>query len=176
MKVISTFHPSSSVLSSIKCRLTSRGLEHLVIAKLSRIDVYSVQPRELQHECGLDVSGKICSIKPLPISVSMKPCNMPKNIDCQLQAYDGRFNIITMFTHPDPEILILSYEEDQFRQGWLVVQKQIQLFEKPRRMSEFFTDCIIHPSGKLAIVSCYAGKLKVIGLRGGQYVEDFDVS
>jgi len=176
MKIISTFHPSSSVLSSIKCQLTSRDLEHLVISKLSRIDVYSVQPQGLQHECGLDVSGKICSIKALPISVSYETLQCAKVIDCQLQAYDGRFNIITMLTHPDPEILILSYEEDQSRQGRLVVQKQILLFEKPRRMSEFFTDCIIHPSGKLAIVSCYAGKLKVIGLRGGQYVEDFDVS
>lgn len=81
-----------------------------------------------------------------------------------------------MFTHPDPEISILSYEEDQSGQGRLVVQKQIPLVENLRRMSEFFTDCLIHPSGKLAVVGCYVGKLKVIGLRGGQYVEDFDVS
>ena len=80
MKIISTFHPSSSVLSSIKCRLTSRDLEHLVIAKLSRIDVYSVQRQVLQHECGMDVLGKICSIKALPISVSEKPCYMPKTL------------------------------------------------------------------------------------------------
>ena len=79
MKIISSFHPSSSVLSSIKCRLTSRDLEHLVIGKLSRIDVYSVQPQELQHECGLDVFGKICSLKALPISVSKKPCCMYTN-------------------------------------------------------------------------------------------------
>ena len=176
MKIISTFHPSSSVLSSIKCRLTTRGLEHLLIAKLSRIDVYSVRPQELQHECGLDVWGKICSIKPLPISASQKPCYMAKYIDYRLQVYDDRFNVVVMFTHPDPEFLILSYEEAQSGQGRLVVQKQIPLFERPRRMAEFFTDCIIHPSGKLAIVSCYAGKLKVIRLKGGKYVEDFDVS
>jgi DNA damage-binding protein 1 len=80
-----------------------------------------------------------------------------------------------MLTHPDPEFLILSYEVDKSGKGRLVVQKQIPLFERPRRMAEFFTDLIIHPSGKLAIVSCYAGKLKVVGLKGGKYVEDFDV-
>jgi hypothetical protein len=78
MKIISTFHPSSSVFSSIKCRLSTRDLEHLVIAKLSRIDVYSVLPQGLQHECGLDIWGKLCSIKALPISVSKRPCCIPK--------------------------------------------------------------------------------------------------
>ena len=99
-----------------------------------------------------------------------------KETDHRSQVYDDRFNIIVMFTHPDPEFLILSYEEDQFGHGRLVVQKQIPLFERPRRMAEFFTDCIVHPSGKLSIVSCYAGKFKVIKLKGGKYVEDFDVS
>ena len=80
-----------------------------------------------------------------------------------------------MLTHPDPEFIILSYEEDQSGHKKLLLQKQIPLFEKSRRIAEFFTDCIIHPTGKLAIVSCYAGKLKVINLRGGRYVEDFDV-
>jgi len=70
MKVVSTFHPSSSVISSVKCRLTTKDLEHLVVAKLNRLDVYSVRPHGLQHECGLDIWGKICSVKALPLSVS----------------------------------------------------------------------------------------------------------
>lgn len=176
MKIISTFHPSSSVVSSVKCRLASRDLEHLVIAKLSRIDVYSIQPQKLQHETGLDVWGKICSVKALPISVSItKRCSNVQQYRLTLQAYDGRFNVVVMLTHPDPEFIILSYEEDQSGHKKLLLQKQIPLFEKSRRIAEFFTDCIIHPTGKLAIVSCYAGKLKVINLRGGRYVEDFDV-
>lgn len=70
MKIVSTFHASSSVLASVKCSLSARDLEHLVVAKLSRIDVYSLRPHGLEHECGVDVWGKICSLRVLPISVS----------------------------------------------------------------------------------------------------------
>ena len=73
MKIISTFHPTSSVLSSVKCRLSSRDLEHLIVAKLNRIDAYTVRPHGLQHECGLDVWGKVCSVKHLPLSVGALP-------------------------------------------------------------------------------------------------------
>ena len=69
MKISSTFHPSSSVISSTKCRLASRDLEHLVVAKLHRVDVYSLRPHGLQHECGLDIWGIVCSVKPISISV-----------------------------------------------------------------------------------------------------------
>jgi len=70
MKVISTFHPSSSVVSSLKCRLGTRDIEHLVVAKLNRLDVYSVRPHGLQHECGVEVWGKVCAVKSIPLSVS----------------------------------------------------------------------------------------------------------
>jgi DNA damage-binding protein 1 len=79
MKVVSTFHPSSSVLSSLKCRLGTRDIEHLVVAKLSRLDVYSVRPHGLQHECGVEVWGKICSVKAIPLSVSRVPLTIPSN-------------------------------------------------------------------------------------------------
>ena len=69
MKISSTFHPSSSVISSTKCRLASRDVEHLVVAKLHRVDLYSLRPHGLQHECGLDIWGLVCSVKPIPISV-----------------------------------------------------------------------------------------------------------
>jgi len=81
-----------------------------------------------------------------------------------------------MITHPDPELLILSFDESENNNGQLVVEKRITLFERSLRLAEFFTNFLIHPSGRLAVVSCYAGKLKVINLKGGQHTSDFDVS
>lgn len=69
MKIISTFHPSSSVISSVKCQLGSRDLEHLVVAKINRLDVYSLRPHGLQRECGVNIWGKTCSVKSIRISV-----------------------------------------------------------------------------------------------------------
>ena len=72
MKVVATFHPPSSVVSTVKCRLASRDLEHLVVAKVNRVDVYSLQKHGLQHECGVDVWGKVLCVKAIPISVSLR--------------------------------------------------------------------------------------------------------
>ncbi|KDR82646.1 hypothetical protein GALMADRAFT_837022 [Galerina marginata CBS 339.88] len=160
MKVISTFHPSSSVVSSVKCRLgASRDHENLVVAKLSRLDVYSVRTQGLQHECGLNVWGKVCSVKALPLS-----------------EYETRSHLVLMITHPEPEFILLEYSENEAGVAELVVKKQVSLFERLPRTAEFFTNFLVHPSGRLAVVSCYAGKLKVVTFKGGNYQEDFDVS
>jgi len=93
MKVVSTFHPSSSVLSSVKCRLSTRDLEHLVVAKLNRIDVYSLRAHGLQHECGLEVWGKICSLKALKVSVRSRNrlrCKTKVDKSCRRSTKDGR--------------------------------------------------------------------------------------
>lgn len=81
-----------------------------------------------------------------------------------------------MITHPDPELLILSFDESDSHNSRLVIKKRIPLFERSPRLAEFFTNFIVHPSGRLAVVSCYAGKLKVINLQGGKFASDFDVS
>jgi DNA damage-binding protein 1 len=71
MKVVTTFSPSSSVLSSIKCKLVaSSDLEFLAVGKLDRLDVYSLQPEGLKHECGLEIWGRIVTIKAIPVAVS----------------------------------------------------------------------------------------------------------
>lgn len=81
-----------------------------------------------------------------------------------------------MLTHPDPEFIILEYSESEETSAQLIVQKSLSLFERLPRIAEFFTDFLIHPSGKLAIISCYAGKLKVITLKAGTVQEEFDIS
>ena len=69
MKVVTTLHQPSSVLSSLKCRLGSRDTENLVIAKLNKLIVYSIQPHDLQRECSVDIWGKVLTIKAIPIPV-----------------------------------------------------------------------------------------------------------
>lgn len=73
MKIVTTFHQPSAVLSSVKCQLARGDLEHLVVARLNRIDVYSLQPHGLQRECGVEIWGKVRSVKAIPIPVCY-PC------------------------------------------------------------------------------------------------------
>ncbi|KAG2010117.1 pre-mRNA-splicing factor rse1, variant 2 [Coprinopsis cinerea AmutBmut pab1-1] len=156
MKIVTTFHPSSSVVSSVKCRLASRDLEHLVIAKLDRIDVYSLQPSGLQHECGIDVWGRVLCVKVLPIPGT------------------DRSKLVLMTSHPDPELVFFSYRDNVEGGAQLKVTKSLSLYERSSRTAEFFNDLLIHPSGTLAIASCYVGKLRIVKLEGGDWVEDYD--
>jgi DNA damage-binding protein 1 len=70
MKVVTTFHPPSAVVSSLKCKLSADlDIEHLVVAKLDRLDVFSCRPDGLRHECGLEMWGRILSVKAIPVKV-----------------------------------------------------------------------------------------------------------
>lgn len=69
MKIVTTFHQPSSVLASLKCRLSSKNIEHLVVAKLNRIQVYSIRPTGVQQECFLEIHGKVATVKAIPIPV-----------------------------------------------------------------------------------------------------------
>ncbi|KAJ6466487.1 CPSF A subunit region-domain-containing protein [Mycena sanguinolenta] len=155
MKIVSTFAHPTSVLSSVKCNLTSTGLEHLVVAKLDGLDVYSVQPEGLKHECRWNVWGNILSVKSVPTLDS------------------SRSNLIVMLDHPEPELVFLTYNE-----GTLSTTKRLELVERNhnQRPAEFFNDILVHPDGELALVSCYTGKLKVVELQNGNYKSDCDSS
>lgn len=81
-----------------------------------------------------------------------------------------------MIAHPDPALIFLTYTDTESGSAELVIRKQLSLYERSPRQAEFYNDILVHPSGKHAVVSCYAGKLKIINLKGGNYSEDFDVS
>ena len=87
-----------------------------------------------------------------------------------------RSNVVLMITHPEPELIFLSYVESETGAAELVVKKQLTLLDRSPRLSEFFNDLLVHPSGTLAVVHCYSGKLKVVVLKAGNYQHDFDVS
>ncbi|KAF5338915.1 hypothetical protein D9611_008687 [Ephemerocybe angulata] len=157
MKVVTTFHASSSVVSSAKCCLTaSRELEFLVVAKLNRIEVYSLQASGLQYECGVDVWGKVLCVKALPIQGT------------------NRSKLVVMISHPDPEVIFLAYEAVADGKKELVVNHSLSLRERSSRPAEFFNDLLVHPSGQLVVAHCYTGRIKVIFVEAGDYEQDFD--
>lgn len=71
MKVVTTFHPASSVVDSLKFRLKDEHpSEFLVIAKSNRLDIYALLPEGLRHQQGLDIWGRVRVIRAVPVLVS----------------------------------------------------------------------------------------------------------
>lgn len=70
MKIVNTFHQPSTVIASLKCALSSDSqLAHLVVAKVSRIEVSSIQPEGLKHECSLEIWGRVISMRAVAAEV-----------------------------------------------------------------------------------------------------------
>ncbi|GAW02345.1 uv-damaged dna-binding [Lentinula edodes] len=150
-RITSTFHPSSSIISSVKCSLISPDLSHLVVAKLNSVSVYSILESGLQLECSVGVRGKVRVVRAVPIQNS------------------HRSNLLILLDHPDPELLIFTYTEtSEPKTATLNIKHQIPLDERGNRPSELCTDAIVHPSGVFGVVSCYTGKLKVVMMESGE--------
>ncbi|KAG7088601.1 hypothetical protein E1B28_012575 [Marasmius oreades] len=148
-RVAATFHPSSSVLASTTCSLSSRNLRHLVVGKLDRLEVYSIRPDKLELECTYQLTGKLSTLKAIPVS-------------------QHRCNILVLLDHPDPATLFLSYlEPSESDRARLVLISREDLYERGIRPAEFFMNVVVHPNGKVAIVSCYTRRLKVILISEG---------
>ncbi|KAL0569702.1 hypothetical protein V5O48_012262 [Marasmius crinis-equi] len=156
-RVTATFHSSSSVLSSVKCSLSSRDRQHLVVGKLDCLEVYSVQQDKLQLECTYQVTGKLRTVKAVAIS-------------------EHRSNIWVLLDHPDPALLFLSYSESsESNSAKLSLIGREDLYERGGRPVEFCNDVLVHPNGKVAVVSCYTGRLKVFTIDQGQPGTQSDV-
>lgn len=181
MKVVSTFSPSSSVLSSIKCRLIANSeLEFLAVGKLDRLDVYSLRPEGLKLECGLQIWGRVLAIRAIPVDVSSKLCPFGDVLNELLRMQDSGYdNLVVLTDHPDPELIFLSYTTSHTGGTDIPELKtlhHLSLYERNARPAEFFNGILLDPSGVVLVISCYAGKLKVVLLEGGGYENDFDVS
>ncbi|KAI0754895.1 mono-functional DNA-alkylating methyl methanesulfonate N-term-domain-containing protein [Daedaleopsis nitida] len=156
MRVVGTFHPSSSVTRSLKCCLTTNTtLEHLVVAKTDRLEVYSLLPEGLREECTTDMWGRVVGLQAIPAKER------------------GRSYVLVMTDHPDPKLVVMAYEEGA---PHLITQSSLSLEDRAARPAEFVTDVQVDPTGKLAIVCCFTGKLKVVPLKDGVLGTSFDVS
>ncbi|KAG8214764.1 CPSF A subunit region-domain-containing protein [Butyriboletus roseoflavus] len=160
MKLISAFHPPSSVIDSLKCTLADEnGSEFLVVAKLNRIDIYSLQPEGLRHEQGIEIWGRVRTINAVPI------------------VHTTRISLLVLTDHPDPELIFLLFTASKPGERDLSATRHLALFERSARPAEFCHDVLVDPSGAVAVVSIYTGKLKIIILtEEGGYESDFDAS
>ncbi|EPQ54734.1 hypothetical protein GLOTRDRAFT_116530 [Gloeophyllum trabeum ATCC 11539] len=155
MRVVTTFHSPSSVVASVKCRLSPDG-EHLVVAKPDRVEVHALGEDALKYECSLEIWGRVVSVKELP-------------------RYGSTYsNVILLTDHPAPRLYVLSLSTAASGQAELVVAHSLTLTERLARPQEFYCDVLVDPEGQVAVVSCYAGKLKVVEFDNGEYKSDFD--
>lgn len=87
----------------------------------------------------------------------------------------GKSNLLLLTDHPDPRLVFLSYSTPSSGNPFLKPLKSLSLHHHNARTSEFLHTVLVDPSGRVAIVNCYTGKIKVVELEDGLYKNDFDV-
>jgi len=118
--------------------------------------VFAILVDGLRLQCTLDVWGRVTSLK-------------------AVQSSEGAKSSLLLTTdHPDPRLLLLRYVSDN--NPHLKCTKSVSLHERNARPAEFFCGAIVNPSGNIAVLSSYVGKLKILELSDGEYSSDFDIS
>lgn len=84
-------------------------------------------------------------------------------------------NILVLTDHPEPQLIILALSRSNESYS-LISKGQISLYDRHASQAEFCTDIALHPSGHLAVVSCYKGKLTVVSFKKGSFDDHFDVT
>ena len=177
MKVIATYHHPSSVLDSIKCILSGEAdTEFLVVAKLNRVDFYSIHPEGLRYENGIEIWGRVRAVRSIQLRVR----------DTAVQSFFGyrlsplqhrAISVLVLTDHPEPDLVFLSFTLSRSGASDLTVKKRLSLFQRNARPAEFFHDVIINYSGRFAVVSVYTARLLIVLLDDkGQYEGDVDTS
>jgi len=79
--------------------------------------------------------------------------------------------------HPDPELVFLLFTASKSGESNLSATTHLALSERNVRPAEFCHDVLVDPTGAVAAVSIYTGKLKIVSLtEDGEYEGDFDTS
>ncbi|KAL1748361.1 mono-functional DNA-alkylating methyl methanesulfonate N-term-domain-containing protein [Schizophyllum fasciatum] len=146
VKLVTTFHAPSSVIASVKCKLTPGDVEHLVVAKMSRLEVFSLQPEGLCLESTLDIWGSVCSVKAVGRTAD----------DCD--------RLVVMLDHPQPELLFFDYDGAALA---LAHALDLSTANALQRAAEFCMDFFVNEMGTRLVASAYAGKVKVVCLEDG---------
>lgn len=155
MKVVATYHPSTSVLDSAKCTFGEDGSECLLVAKLNRVDVYAIRPDGLHHQTGIEIWGRVKAIRPV-------------KTQCRT------ISVLVLTDHPEPELIFLSLTQSG---TVLTVTERLSLFERSSRPAEFLHDVVVSPCAQYAVVSVYTARLRIVLLDAeGQYDRDIDAS
>jgi DNA damage-binding protein 1 len=87
----------------------------------------------------------------------------------------GKSNLLLLTDHPDSRLVFLSYSTPSVGSPFLKTLKTLTLHHHLARPSEFLHSILVDPSGRVAVVNNYAGKIKVVELEDGLYSNDFDI-
>ncbi|KAG8861744.1 hypothetical protein FRB96_002702 [Tulasnella sp. 330] len=156
MLAISTWHPSSTVTHSVKCKLAGNK-ESLVIAKANTLEVYDLSATGLVLKCTFDIWGIVTSL-----------------LAAQRKGRTYQSLLLTT-DHLNPQFYILDYDVTG-SQPHLLVSYSLPLSVRAGREAEFFNGAVLHPNGKVVVCCAYSGTLKVIVLGGndGEVQTEFD--
>ncbi|KAG0700426.1 CPSF A subunit region-domain-containing protein [Suillus ampliporus] len=148
MKAVTTFHSASSVIDSLKFSLkdNEQGSEFLVVAKPNRLDIYALLPEGLRHQQGLDIWGRVRRIRAVPV------------------LNRSSLSLLVLTDHPEPELIFLSFTLSGTGSTEIKATKYLSLSERSARPAEFCHTLLVYPSGGVAVVSAYTGKLKVVDM------------
>ena len=87
----------------------------------------------------------------------------------------GMSNLLLLTDHPDPRLVFLSYSTPSSGSPFLKSLKTLNLHHHNVRPSEFLNCISVDPSGRVAVVHDYAGKIRVVELGDGLCKSDFDI-
>ena len=166
MKVVSTFFASSSILHSVKCRVDTSGVEYLAVAHSSNLELFALLAQGAKLQCRLDIWGTISSLTVVPHTV-----NKMLSFSCQglMLEQDAPDTLLVTTETPDPLAILLEYvPETGGYEPFLREYSHLSLYSSHSRTMEHFQGAIVHPSGDVAIVATYVGKLKALVLKGNQ--------
>jgi DNA damage-binding protein 1 len=152
-RVVATFHPSDAVVSSLKWSFQDQPF--LLVARTNSLHLFAIHPDGLRPQA-----------KPVPVWGRL----------LGVWAIPGSESIVVLLDHPEPELIFMT-PHTQSGSVVLKVAKQLSLFERAPRIAEYLNAVVVHPFGRLLVVSVYAGKLKVVQLdEYGIGQQDWDVS
>lgn len=75
---------------------------------------------------------------------------------------------------PDPSCIIYEYIHEKDETSKLREFYRLSLQTPFSRPMENFEGAIVHPSGNIAVIATYVGKLKVLLLQDKGHISDFD--
>ncbi|KZS90527.1 hypothetical protein SISNIDRAFT_457686 [Sistotremastrum niveocremeum HHB9708] len=156
MRVVSTFHQPSSVVTSLVCRLSAHEPEHLVIVKPNKLDIHTLTADGLVFRCSLEVWGCI---------VDVKAVNSLK---------DSLSSLVLITDHPEPRILLIDYVlSTPDSQPSLEVVHNESLVSRGFRPAEFFHGLAVSEDGSRIVASPYIGKMTLVclGKTAGDRIE-----
>ena len=116
MRLLSTYHPPSSVIASVHCHLTGHTgdeISHLAIARPTRVDVHATTKAGLEWRAGIDIWGVVVDVRAARprVSLSLVFSDMA---ECELILvghWQGTTEdvLLVLTDHPNAMMLVLQY-------------------------------------------------------------------